>query len=112
MIQYLLRASILANANPVISNGKWKMLEAFLNNFAFAFTSSCSHWLKTWKMKDFRLRFLAVEMREHNFMGKQRCPFKSCVSISISSAQKFVLAIGEFNEFSLTKLLNDFGLIA
>ena len=63
-------------------------------------------------MNEFRLRFLAVEMCKDNFMGKQRCPFKSCGSVSISSAQKFVLAIGEFDEFCLTKLLNDFGLVA
>ena len=63
-------------------------------------------------MNEFRLRFLAVEMREDDFMGKQRCPFKSCGSVSIGSAQKLVLAIGKLDEFCLAELLNDFGLVA
>ena len=63
-------------------------------------------------MNEFRLWFLAMKMREDDFMGKQRCPLKSCGSVSIGSAQKLVLAIGKFNEFCLAELLNNFGFIA
>ena len=45
-------------------------------------------------------------------MGEQRCPFKSGRPVSISSANQFVLAIGEFDEFGLTELLDQFGAIA
>ena len=73
---------------------------------------SCSHWLKSRKTEDFGLRFLAMKMREHNFMGKQRRPFKSCGSVLVSSANQFVLSIGKFDEFGLTELLDQFGAIA
>ena len=58
-----------------------------------------------------RLLF-TVEVGEHNFMGEERGPFEGGGAISVGAAQKFVLAIGEFDEFCLTKSLNDFGLIA
>ena len=50
-----------------------------------------------------------MKMREHNFMGEERDPFKSISPVSVSSANQFVLAIGEFHEFGLTKLTNEFG---
>jgi len=51
-------------------------------------------------------------MREDDFMGEERGPFKSGRPVSISSANQFVLAIGEFDEFGLTELLDQFGAIA
>jgi len=60
-------------------------------------------------MQSFACRFFAKEMREHNFMGEQRCPFKSSRPVSISSAQQFVLAVGEFYELGLTELPDQFG---
>lgn len=45
-------------------------------------------------------------MREHNFVGEQRSPLKSVSSVCIGSANQFVLAIAEFNEFSATELLD------
>jgi hypothetical protein len=59
------------------------------------------------------MRFdFTVEMREDDFMGEERGPFKSGRPVSISSANQFVLAIGEFDEFGLTELLDQFGAIA
>jgi len=38
-------------------------------------------------------------MREHDFMGNQCCPFRSCGPMCISSADHFVLTVGKFDQF-------------
>ena len=43
-------------------------------------------------------------MREHNFMGEQRGPFKGGGSITVRTANQFVLAVGMFYEFGITEL--------
>lgn len=40
---------------------------------------------------------------EHNFMGEQRNPFKSCRPVGISAADQFVLAVGVFDKFGRAK---------
>ena len=45
-------------------------------------------------------------MREHNFMGEQRSPIKGSGSVCLGSANQFMLAIAEFNEFSVAELLD------
>ena len=58
------------------------------------------------------MRFdFTVEMREDDFMGEERGPFKSGRPVSISSANQFVLAVGEFYELGLTELLDQSGAI-
>ena len=73
---------------------------------------SCSHWLKSRKTEDFKARFFPTKMREHDFMGKQRRPFKGCGSVMVSSANQFVLTIGKFDELGLTELPDQFSAIA
>ncbi len=43
-------------------------------------------------------------MRENDLMGEQGGPFKGGNSVSISAADQFVLAVGQFDEFRLTEL--------
>jgi hypothetical protein len=45
-----------------------------------------------------------MEVLEHNFMGEQRSPFKGSDLVRVSAANQFVLAVGEFDEFCVTKL--------
>jgi hypothetical protein len=47
-----------------------------------------------------------MKMREHNFMGEERDPFKCSGPIIVRTANEFVLAVGEFDEFGVTKLPN------
>jgi hypothetical protein len=51
-------------------------------------------------------------MREHNFMGEQRGPFKGGGSITVRTANQFVLAVGMFYEFGITELPDDLFAIA
>ena len=48
----------------------------------------------------------AVEVGEHDFVGEERGPFKGGGAVGIGAAQKLVLSIREFYEFSPTKLLD------
>ena len=68
----------------------------------------CEQWLARLAG---RLGF-TMEMREDGFMGKQRGPFKSSGSVTVRTANQFMLAIGKFYEFGGTKLPNEFGVIA
>ncbi len=47
-----------------------------------------------------------VEMGEYDFVGEERGPFKGGGAVGIGAAQKLVLSIREFYEFSPTKLLD------
>ena len=49
---------------------------------------------------------LAVEMGEHDFVGEERGPFEGGGAVGVGAADEFVLAVGEFYEFSPTKLLD------
>jgi hypothetical protein len=51
-------------------------------------------------------------MREDDFMGEQRGPFKSSGSVCIWTTDQFMLAIGKFDELGLTELTDEFGAIA
>ena len=53
-----------------------------------------------------------MEMREDDFMGEQRGPFKSGRSVSLRTANQFVLAVWKFDELGLTELPNEFCAIA
>jgi len=68
--------------------------------------------LKPWKIEGFAGRFFAMEMREDDFMGEKRRPFKSGGPVLVSSANQFMLTVGKFDEFCLTKLANEFSAIA
>ncbi len=52
-----------------------------------------------------RLGF-AVEVGEHDFVGEECGPFEGGGAVGIGSAQKLVLSIREFYEFSPSKLLD------
>jgi len=45
-----------------------------------------------------------MKMREDDFMGEQRSPFKGCVPVSVGSANQFMLTVRKFDEFGLTEL--------
>jgi hypothetical protein len=45
-----------------------------------------------------------MKMREYDFMGEQRSPFKGGGPVLVGSANQFMLAVGKFNELSLTEL--------
>jgi len=45
-------------------------------------------------------------------MGEQRGPFQGSGPVEISPANQFVLAVGKFDEFGLTELLDQLGAIA
>ncbi len=49
---------------------------------------------------------LAVEMGEHDFVGEERGPFKGGGAVGVGSAQKLVLAVGEFYQLGLAELLD------
>ena len=53
-----------------------------------------------------------MKMRKHDFMGEERDPFKCSSPITVRTANEFVLAVGELDEFGVTKLPNRFGAIA
>jgi hypothetical protein len=44
-------------------------------------------------------------------MGEQRNPFKRCRPVRIRTPDQFVLAVRKFDEFGVTKLANEFGVI-
>jgi len=46
-------------------------------------------------------------MREHNFVRKQRNPFKGFVAVGGGPANEFVLAIGPAQEFGRAELANN-----
>jgi len=50
---------------------------------------------------------LAVKVREHDFMREERRPFKGVGAVGVGAADKLVLAVGEANEFGVTKLPDD-----
>jgi len=43
---------------------------------------------------------------EHDFVGEEGGPLKGGGSIIVRTANEFVLAVGEFDEFGVTKLPN------
>jgi len=51
-------------------------------------------------------------MREHDFMREERHPFEGVGTVGIGAADQFMLAVGKFDEFGLTKLTDQFGAIA
>ena len=55
---------------------------------------------------------LPMIMREHDFVGKERHPFEGIGTVSVRAADEFMLAVGKFDEFGLTKLTDEFGAIA
>jgi len=55
---------------------------------------------------------LPMIMREYNFVGEERHPFKGVGTVGIGAADQFVLAVGEPHEFGLTELANQFRAIA
>lgn len=46
-------------------------------------------------------------MREHNFMGKQRNPFKRRRAIRVRAADQFMLAVPMPDQLGIAKLLDD-----
>ena len=55
---------------------------------------------------------LPMIMREHDFVGEERHPFEGVSAVGIGAAYEFMLAVGKFDEFSLTKLTDQFGAVA
>jgi len=55
---------------------------------------------------------LPMIMREHDFVGEERHPFEGVSAVGIGAADEFMLAVGESDEFGLTKLTDEFGAIA
>ena len=53
-----------------------------------------------------------MKMREHDFMGEERRPFKCSRPISVGAANQFMLAVGVANEFGVAKLPDDLFTIA
>ena len=51
-------------------------------------------------------------MREYNFMGEERHPFKGVGTVGIGAADEFMLAVGEPDKFSLTELTDQSRAIA
>ena len=49
----------------------------------------------------------AVKVREHDFMGEERRPFKGVGAVGIGAADKFVLAVGPANQFGCAELADD-----
>ena len=47
-----------------------------------------------------------MEVGEDDFVGEQRGPFKGGGAVGIGAADEFVLAVGKFNEFGPSKLLD------
>ena len=55
---------------------------------------------------------LPMIMREHDFVGEERHPFEGVGTVGVRAADEFMLAVGESDEFGLTKLTDEFGAIA
>ena len=48
-----------------------------------------------------------MKVREHDFMGEERGPFKSGGAVGVGAADEFVLAIGQPDKFGLSELANE-----
>lgn len=57
-------------------------------------------------------RILAVKVREHDFMGEERGPFKGAGAVGVGAADEFVLPVCKLDELGLTKLPDQFRAIA
>ena len=67
--------------------------------------------LAMWRGRQGGLAF-AEEMREHDFMGEERRPFKGGGAVSIGAAEEFVLAVGLANQFGVAELADDLAAVA
>ena len=47
-----------------------------------------------------------MEVGEDDFVGEQRGPFKGGSAVGVGTADEFMLAVGELNEFGPSKLLD------
>ena len=50
---------------------------------------------------------LAEEMREYDFVGEERGPFKGSGAISVRATDELMLTVGQFNQFGLTELADE-----
>lgn len=50
---------------------------------------------------------LAVKVREHDFMGEERRPFKGVGAVGVGAADKLVLAVGLANSIGFAELADD-----
>ena len=48
-----------------------------------------------------------MKVREHDFVGKQRCPLESGSAGGIGATDELMLAVGKFYEHGVTKLVDD-----
>ena len=55
---------------------------------------------------------LAVKVREHDFMGEERRPFKRAGTVGVGAADQLVLAVGPANQFCRAELADDLAAVA
>ena len=55
---------------------------------------------------------LAVKVREYDFMGEERRPFKGVGAVGVGATDKFVLAVGQPDEFGVAELADDLAAVA
>lgn len=53
-----------------------------------------------------------MEMGEHDLMGKQRHPLKSCGSVSVRAANQFMLTVAIPDKQGISKLTDNFMALA
>gem|GEM_PF-2970157 len=56
-------------------------------------------------------RSVTVEMREHDFVGEERGPLERRRTVGMGAADQFMLTVGEFHQFSMTKLAHETAVI-
>lgn len=56
-------------------------------------------------------RGVTVEMREHDFVGEERGPLERRRTVGGGAADEFMLTVGEFYQFSATKLAHETAVI-
>jgi hypothetical protein len=55
---------------------------------------------------------LAVKVREHNFMGEERRPFKGVGAVGVGAADKLMLAVWLANQFGVAELADNLAAVA
>jgi hypothetical protein len=53
-----------------------------------------------------------VKVREHDFMGEERRPFKGVGTVSVGAADQLVLAVGLANQFGVAELADNLVAVA
>jgi hypothetical protein len=51
-------------------------------------------------------------MREHDFIGEKRRPFKGIGAVGVSAADQLVLTVGSANQFGVAELADDLAAVA